>query len=168
MVTYKHVTKVVRNRCVNHEAKRVDSKAILLIIVTSIGALIIWIIKQTQILLIKQTNYEMYMRYTVQYRVHCSIRTTAQSVRTQQRKRTSHESEMVTYKHVTEVVKNRCVNHQAKRVDSRAILLLSATSVGALISWIFIQTSTNIANKTYKLYKWKCTHFIKLQYILDH
>ena len=54
---------------------------------------------------------------------------------------------MVTYKQVTEVVRNRCVNHQAKRVDSRAILLLSATSVGALISWIFKQTNTNIANQ---------------------
>ena len=39
---------------------------------------------------------------------------------------------MVKYKHVTEVVRNIYVNHQAKRVNSRAILLLSATSVGAL------------------------------------
>ena len=29
---------------------------------------------------------------------------------------------MVTYKHVNEVVRNGCVKHQAKRVDSRAIL----------------------------------------------
>ena len=38
---------------------------------------------------------------------------------------------MVTYKHVTEVVRNRCVNHQAKRVDSMAKLLI-AMFVGAL------------------------------------
>ena len=42
---------------------------------------------------------------------------------------------MVTYKHITEVVRNRCLNHEAKRVDSNVILLLSATCVGALISW---------------------------------
>ena len=59
------------------------------------------------------------------------IRNRAQSVRRQQRKRTSQESENVTYKHVDEVVRNRCVNHQVKRVDSRAILLLFATFVGA-------------------------------------
>ena len=53
---------------------------------------------------------------------------------------------MVTYKHVTEVVRNRFVNHMAKRVDSRAKLLLIATSVGALIIWIIKQTNTNIAN----------------------
>ena len=52
---------------------------------------------------------------------------------------------MVTYNHVNEVVRNRCVKHQAKRMDSRAILLLIATSVGALIILIIIQTSTNIA-----------------------
>ena len=60
---------------------------------------------------------------------------------------------MVTYKHVTEVVRNICVNHQAKRVDSRAILLLIATSVGALIIFIIKQTNTNIANQTNKLNK---------------
>ena len=60
---------------------------------------------------------------------------------------------MVTYKHVTEVVRNRCVNHQAKRVDSRAILLLIATSVGALIILIIKQTNINIANQTNKLNK---------------
>ena len=57
---------------------------------------------------------------------------------------------MVTYKHVTEVVRNRFVNHLAKRVDSRAILLLIATSVGALIIWIIKQTNTNIASQTNK------------------
>ena len=57
---------------------------------------------------------------------------------------------MVTYKHVTEVVGNRCVNHQAKRVDSRAIVLLIATS---LIILIMKQTYTNIANETNKLNK---------------
>ena len=60
---------------------------------------------------------------------------------------------MVTYKHVTEVVRNRFVNHMAKRVDSRAILLLIATSVGALIIWIIKQTNTNIASQTNKLNK---------------
>ena len=57
MVTYKHVTEVVRNRFVNHLAKRVDSRAILLLIATSVEALIIWIIKQTNAnTYIKQTN----------------------------------------------------------------------------------------------------------------
>ena len=41
---------------------------------------------------------------------------------------------MVTYKHATEMVRNRCVNHQVKRGNSRAILFLSATSVWDLIS----------------------------------
>ena len=52
---------------------------------------------------------------------------------------------MATYKHVTEVVQNRCVNHQAKRVDSKAILHLIKTFVGTLIIWINKQTNTNIA-----------------------
>ena len=60
---------------------------------------------------------------------------------------------MVTYKHATEVVRNRCVNHQTKRMDSRAILLLIAISAGALIIWIIKQTNTNIANQTNKLNK---------------
>ena len=81
------------------------------------------------------------------------MRTRAQSVQRQQKKRTSQEREIVTYKHVTEVVRNRCLNHQAKRVDSRVILLLSASSVGALNNWIFKQTNLNIANQTNKLNK---------------
>ena len=60
---------------------------------------------------------------------------------------------MVTYKHANEVVINRCVNHQATGVDSRGILLLSVTSVGALISFIVKQTNTNIAYQTNKLNK---------------
>ena len=60
---------------------------------------------------------------------------------------------MVTYKHVTEVVRNRCVNCQAKRVYSRAIVLLIATSVWALIIMTIKQTNTNIANQTNKLNK---------------
>ena len=60
---------------------------------------------------------------------------------------------MVTYKHVTEVVRNRCVNHQAKRVDSKAILHLIKTFVGTLIIWINKQTNTNIAYQTNKLNK---------------
>ena len=59
----------------------------------------------------------------------------------------------MTNKYVTEVVRKSCVNHQAKRVDSRAMLFLSATSVGALICWIFKQTNTNIASQTNKLTK---------------
>merc|ERR1711954_326460 len=49
---------------------------------------------------------------------------------------------MVTYKHVNEVVRKRCVKHQAKRVDSRAILLVMGTSVGAFIILIINQTNT--------------------------
>ena len=54
---------------------------------------------------------------------------------------------MVTYKYVTEVVRKICVYHQEKRVDSRAMLLLFATSL-ALMIWIIKQTNTNIANQT--------------------
>merc|ERR1711954_342426 len=50
--------------------------------------------------------------------LQCTIRTRAQSVRRQQRKRTSVESEMVTYNHVTKVVRNKCFNHQARRVGN--------------------------------------------------
>ena len=57
---------------------------------------------------------------------------------------------MATYKHVTEVVQNRCLNHQAKRVDSKAILHLIKTFVGTLIIWINKQTNTNIAYQTNK------------------
>ena len=76
--------------------------------------------------------------------LHCTTRYRAQSVRRQQRKRTSQESEMVTYKHVNEVVRNRCVKHQAKRVDSRDILFLIATLAGALIILITKQTNTRL------------------------
>ena len=69
--------------------------------------------------------------------------------------------------HVTEVVRKRCVYHPAKRIDSRAILLLIATSGEALINWIIEQTNTNIANQTTNQTS-KTTHFIQLQYILDH
>ena len=85
--------------------------------------------------------------------VSCNIRTRAQSVRRQHRKRNSEKRELVTYKHVTEVVRNRCVNHQVKRMVSRAIVLLNATSAGALIIWIIKQTNTNTANQTNKLNK---------------
>ena len=97
----------------------------------------------------------MKCKYITLYKctLHCTIRIQAQSVRNQQRKRTSQESEMVAFKHVTKVVRNRCVNHQAKRVDSRAILLLIATYVRALIIWIIKQTNTNIPNQTNKLNK---------------
>merc|ERR1711954_54849 len=87
------------------------------------------------------------------YTVHCTISTISQSVIRQQRKRTSQESEIVTDKYFTEVVRNRCVDHQAKRVDSRAKLLSLATSVGASLIWIIKQTNTNITNQTNKLKK---------------
>ena len=60
---------------------------------------------------------------------------------------------MVTYKHFTEVVRNRCVNHQAKRMDSRAILLPIENAFRALIIRIIKQTNTNTANQTNKLNK---------------
>ena len=61
---------------------------------------------------------------------------------------------MVTYEHVNEVVRNRCGKHKAKRWDSRATLLLIATSVGALVIYLIIkQTNTNIVNQTNKLNK---------------
>ena len=63
------------------------------------------------------------------------------------------ESEMVINKHVTEVVRNGCVNHQAKRVNSKAILQLIATYLAALIICIIKQTNTNITNQTNKLNK---------------
>ena len=63
------------------------------------------------------------------------------------------EREMVTYEQVNEVVRNRCVKHNAKRWDSRATLLLIATSVGALIILIIKRTNTNIVNQTNKLNK---------------
>ena len=51
---------------------------------------------------------------------------------------------MVTYKYVTEVVRNRCDNHQAKRVDSRARVLPIAINVGALIIWTIKQKNTKL------------------------
>ena len=63
------------------------------------------------------------------------------------------ESEMVTYNHVTEVARKECVNYQARRVDSRAILILIATSVRALIISTIKQTATKIAHQTNKLNK---------------
>jgi len=60
---------------------------------------------------------------------------------------------MVTYNHVTEVVRGKCVNQQAKRMDSRAILILIATSVGAFIIPTIKQTATDIAHQTNKLNK---------------
>ena len=85
-----------------------------------------------------------------------------------QREWIQKENEILTYKHVNKVVRSRCVKHQAKRVDSRAILFLSATSVGALICWIFKQTNKNIAYQTNKLDIQNCIQLTQLQYILDH
>ena len=60
---------------------------------------------------------------------------------------------MVAYKHVDEVVRNICVKHQSKRMDSRAILLLIANLVGALKILVIKLTNTNVANQTKKLNK---------------
>ena len=60
---------------------------------------------------------------------------------------------MVTYNHVTEVVRSKCVNHQARRVDLRAIVILIATSVGSLLNPTIKQTATDIAHQTNKLNK---------------
>merc|ERR1712081_139661 len=84
---------------------------------------------------------------------YCTTKYSAQSVRRRQRKRISQESEMVICKHVNEVVRNRCIKHQAKRMDSRAILLIFTTFVGSLIILIIKQTNTNVANQTNKLIK---------------
>ena len=63
MVNYKDATGEVRNIYFNHQAKRVDSMATLLLIATSLKALISWNIKQT--------NCKMYMHYTVQ--LYCTL-----------------------------------------------------------------------------------------------
>jgi len=60
---------------------------------------------------------------------------------------------MVIYRHVNEVVRNRCGKHQAKKMDSRAILLIITTFVGHLIILIIKETNTNVANQTNKLDK---------------
>ena len=60
---------------------------------------------------------------------------------------------MVTYNHDTEVVRSKCVNHQAMMVDLRAIHILIATFVGALIIPTIKQTAIDIAHQTNKLNK---------------
>ena len=60
---------------------------------------------------------------------------------------------MMTYNHVTEVVRSKCINHQARRADSRVILNLIATFVGALMIPTIKQTATDIAHQTNKLNK---------------
>ena len=60
---------------------------------------------------------------------------------------------MVTFNHVTEVVRSKFVNHKARRVDSMAILILIASSVGDLIIPTIKQTVTDIAHQTNKLNK---------------
>ena len=60
---------------------------------------------------------------------------------------------MVTYNHVTEVARKECVYYQARRVDSMAILILIANSVGVLIIPTIKQTATYIAHQTNKLNK---------------
>merc|ERR1712082_534786 len=84
--------------------------------------------------IINQTN-KLNCAYITLYNctVHSTTRYRAQLARRRQRERTLPESEVVTYEHVNEVVRKRCVKHKAKRWDSRATLLLIADSVGALI-----------------------------------
>ena len=60
---------------------------------------------------------------------------------------------MVSYEHFNKVVRNICVKHKAKRMDSRAILLIITNFAGALIILIIKQTNTNVANQTNKLNK---------------
>ena len=55
MVTDKHATEDVKI-CVHHQAKRVYSRAILFLIAPSVGAHIIWIIKQKNTNIAKQTK----------------------------------------------------------------------------------------------------------------
>ena len=60
-------------------------------------ALTVWIIKQTNCkICIKLYNYT----------VHCTIKTRAQSVRRQHRKKTSEKNEMVIYNNSTQVERN--------------------------------------------------------------
>ena len=59
----------------------------------------------------------------------------------------------MTHKHATEDVRKICFNHLAKKVDSRAILLLISIYFWALTIWIIKQTNIDIVNKTNKLNK---------------
>merc|ERR1711954_348393 len=102
---------------------------------------------------IKQTNYKCTCITVYNCTEYCTTKYRAQSVRRRQRKRTSQESEVVIYKHVNGVVRNRCAKPQAKRMDSRAILPIITTFVGALIILIIKQTNINVANQTNKLNK---------------
>ena len=56
---------------------------------------------------------------------------------------TSQESEMVTYKHITEVVRNRCLNHEAKRVDSRVLLLIIEVKINFSLNFENTDYQTN-------------------------
>ena len=77
------------------------------------------------------------------YIVHCTIKTRAQLVRRYKGKRTSEKSEVLTYKDATQVVRYRCVNQQAKEVNSRAIFLLIAvrTNLCGGIDSLYCQTN---------------------------
>ena len=61
--------------------------------------------------------------------VHCTIRTRAQSVRRQHRKRASEKSDLLTYKDYTQVDRKKWVNQHAKKGDSKAILMLIVVNV---------------------------------------
>ena len=137
MVTFKHVTEVVRNRCVNHQAQRVYSP----------HCNFCWGINnlnyQTnkQILLIKPTICQC---ITLQYyTVHCIIKTRAQIVRRYQGKKTSEKSEIVTYKDATPLFRYICVNQQAKKLDSRANILLHAVKTNLFLGINSLNYQTN-------------------------
>ena len=83
------------------------------------------------------------MHYTVQLYFTCTIRTRAQSVRRQQEKRTSDESEMVTYNHDTAVVRSKCVNHQAMILDSRVLLLIIEVKINFSLGFDDTDYQTN-------------------------
>ena len=50
---------------------------------------------------------------------------------------------MVTYKHVTEVVRIRCVNHQSQRMDSRVLLLIIEVKINFSLGFDDTDYQTN-------------------------
>ena len=71
------------------------------------------------------------MHYTVQ----CTIRTKAQSIRRQHRKRTWEKSDMVTYEDSIQVVRKRLADQHANKMDARTILILISAKV--TLAWCF-------------------------------
>ena len=77
------------------------------------------------------------------YTGHCTIRTRAQSVRRQHRKRNSEKSKMVTYKYVTEVLRNFFFLRFGGTVPTQDNLLLkySKFKMIGIIMYIYIATT---------------------------